>query len=187
MTTFEFKFTKPGKSKGEKSAPIARVKNKSSTLQAASSTEEATKPLKKALKTTVKANKFPKKKLINEQPKENFKLAPEPATLVRRKRKKEQKDNNTFNQSEEPTTTFKKPTHSLFSEKYKSVHINTKIKGASLTEKVFSAGKKFDKLELHPHMLSNLTKHDFTILTNVQEKAIPVILSGQNCLVSCTQ
>lgn len=184
MTTFEFKFTKPGKNKGEKSAPIARVKNKSSTPQAVSSTKETTKPLKK---TTVKANKFPKKKLINEQPKENFKLASEPATLVRRKRKKEQKDTNTSKQTEEPTATFKKPTHSLFSEKYKSVHINTKIKGASLTEKVFSAGKKFDKLELHPHLLSNLTKNDFTILTNVQERAIPVILSGQNCLVSCTQ
>ncbi|KAJ8957609.1 hypothetical protein NQ314_006535, partial [Rhamnusium bicolor] len=73
--------------------------------------------------------------------------------------------------------------HSLFSVAHKDVYVNTSIKGKSVVEKVFSAGGKFGDLNIHKHLVSNLAKINFTALTNVQEKSIPVVLSGKNVLI----
>ncbi|CAH0552601.1 unnamed protein product [Brassicogethes aeneus] len=56
-------------------------------------------------------------------------------------------------------------------------------KGVSVVEKVFSADKKFSSLNIHKHLLSNLEKINFSTLTNVQEKSIPVVLTGKNVLI----
>lgn len=74
--------------------------------------------------------------------------------------------------------------HSLFSVGHKDVHIEPNRRGKSVVEKVFSAGKSFSNLEIHKYIVSNLEKIGFMTLTNVQEKSIPVVLSGQNVLVS---
>lgn len=77
-----------------------------------------------------------------------------------------------------------KTSYSLFAIKHKDIYVNTNIKGKSVVEKVFSGDGKFSDLNIHKYLVSNLQKHNFTTLTNVQEKSIPVILTGKNVLVS---
>lgn len=74
--------------------------------------------------------------------------------------------------------------YSLFGEKQKQVYIDTKV-GKSVQENLFAeSGKSFSDLGIHRHLVSNLEKINFTKLTNVQEKSIPIVLKGQNTLVS---
>lgn len=74
--------------------------------------------------------------------------------------------------------------YSLFGEKQKEVYIDTRV-GKSVQENLFAeSGKSFSDLGIHRHLVSNLEKINFTKLTNVQEKSIPVVLEGQNALVS---
>lgn len=74
--------------------------------------------------------------------------------------------------------------HSLFGERHKEVYVNAQG-GKSLKEDLFtSSGKSFKDLEIHKYLVSNLEKIGYTKLTNVQEKAIPVIAAGRNALVS---
>lgn len=74
--------------------------------------------------------------------------------------------------------------HSLFSVGSKDVYVKINTKGKSVVEEVFSTCKKFDDLNIHKYIVSNLKKIGYTTLTNVQEKSIPLILSGKNVLVS---
>lgn len=75
--------------------------------------------------------------------------------------------------------------YSLFGEKHKSLHIDTRGVGVSVSEKVFStSGTKFSDLNIHKWIVSNIEKMDFKTMTTVQEKALPTILSGKNTLVS---
>ncbi|KAK5650923.1 hypothetical protein RI129_001952 [Pyrocoelia pectoralis] len=60
----------------------------------------------------------------------------------------------------------------------------TYIMKKSVSEKVFTdSGKRFSDLEIHKHLVSNLEKIHFTTLTTVQEKVIPILLSGKDMLV----
>ncbi|CAG9833384.1 unnamed protein product [Diabrotica balteata] len=80
-------------------------------------------------------------------------------------------------------TSKKHQQYSLFNIGHKDVYVKGNAKGKSVVEKVFSADKKFSNLDIHKYIVSNLEKHNFTTLTNVQEKSIPAILQGQNVLV----
>lgn len=52
-----------------------------------------------------------------------------------------------------------------------------------VVEKVF-AGKTFEDLNLHPHIVSNLKQNmNLTELMTVQQKAIPVLLQGRDVLI----
>lgn len=74
--------------------------------------------------------------------------------------------------------------YSLFGEKQKDVYVNIQS-GQSIKEDLFTkSGQSFKALDIHKHLVSNLEKIEYTKLTNVQEKSIPVILSGKNALVS---
>lgn len=74
--------------------------------------------------------------------------------------------------------------YSLFGERPKELYVNTEI-GKSVQEDLFTkSGKSFKDLDVHRHLISNLEKINYTKLTNVQEKSIPVIMSGRNTLVS---
>lgn len=83
------------------------------------------------------------------------------------------------------TTKNPKKSFSLFNQKPKHIYVNTPS-GKSVSEEVFTnTGHTFSDIkQIHKHVLSNLTKHGFVKMTTVQQKAIPVILSGQNTLVS---
>lgn len=109
--------------------------------------------------------------------------------LVKRKQKKDKLLAKLAADSQQSTAVAqsKPKDHSLFSVGNKNVYIQTNTKGKSVIEEVFSADKKFDNLNIHKYIVSNLGKIGFTTLTNVQEKSIPVILSGQNVLVSLYQ
>lgn len=73
--------------------------------------------------------------------------------------------------------------YALFTDSPKRLHINVSS-GKSVSEKVFATSdRKFNNLDIHRHLVSNLEKIDFKALTNVQEKAIPIIMSGKSCLV----
>lgn len=78
----------------------------------------------------------------------------------------------------------KKKNYSLFDQKPKQMYV-TSISGKSVSEKVFTkTGHKFSDIEgIHKHILANLEKNNFLKLTTVQEKALPIILSGKNTLV----
>lgn len=107
--------------------------------------------------------------------------------LVKRKQKKDKLlaklAANGDNQST-PSQIPKQKEHSLFSVGNKDVYVKANAKGKSVVEEVFSASKKFTDLNIHKYIVSNLEKIGYTTLMNVQEKSIPVILSGQNVLVS---
>jgi len=49
-------------------------------------------------------------------------------------------------------------------------------------EEVFSA-KTFDQLNLSPHLVKNLSELGLTTLTNIQSKALPVIMGGKDALI----
>ncbi|ERL88297.1 hypothetical protein D910_05684 [Dendroctonus ponderosae] len=156
MTSFEFKFGKTDAPQG--SRVLARRKPAPSKAPVAPHKTAAAPLVLKAL--------------------ENATAAPtaDGGGFIRRKAKKSKL------KGEVPAASSSK-SHSLFSEKYKNVHINTDVKGVSVAERVFSSGGDFGALDLHRHLQSNLEKHGFTVLTTVQEKAIPVVLSGKNCLI----
>ncbi|XP_060524574.1 probable ATP-dependent RNA helicase CG8611 [Cylas formicarius] len=103
--------------------------------------------------------------------------------LIKRKGKKDKILKSTEEGNELEETTNQNKLHSLFSEKHKSIHVNTNVTGRALIENVFSVGMTFSKLDIHRHLASNLEKHSFKILTSIQEKAIPVVLRGKNALI----
>ncbi|KAI4457452.1 rna helicase [Holotrichia oblita] len=73
--------------------------------------------------------------------------------------------------------------YALFTESSKRLHINVSS-GKSVSEDVFATSdRQFNNLDIHRHLVSNLEKIDFKTLTNVQEKAIPIVMSGKNCLI----
>ncbi|XP_066256999.1 probable ATP-dependent RNA helicase CG8611 [Euwallacea similis] len=170
MTSFEFKFTKSklkfDKLRGVKGFSLKKTDSgKQKKSQAASlNTSLLEKPTLAKNKEKLKSDNI----------------------LVRRKRKKVQ-----IKALEAPTEVIdndfsssgSKKSHSLFSEKYKTLHVNANIKGASVAERVFSADRKFSELNVHQHLKNNLQKNGFEILTNVQDKAIPIVLSEENCLI----
>lgn len=104
--------------------------------------------------------------------------------LVKRKAKKDKLANaKAAREGLKPTNTKQdKLEHKLFSEKNKTNNIHN-IRGVSVVEKVFSKAGKFSDLNIHKYVVSNLEKHGFSTLTNVQEKAIPVVLEGGDVLV----
>ncbi|KAJ8919054.1 hypothetical protein NQ315_016960 [Exocentrus adspersus] len=121
-------------------------------------------------------------------PKFQNKSFEESTKLVKRKRKKDKtaaqtaiKEGNATDVNQNQTQSTQ--THSLFAVRHKDVYINTNIKGKSIVEKVFSSGKKFSDLDIHKYLVSNLQKINFITLTNVQEKSIPVIMTGKNVLI----
>lgn len=77
-----------------------------------------------------------------------------------------------------------KKNYSLFAGEHKSLYIS-QSSGKAVSEQVFAnSGNNFTDLNIHKHLVSNLEKIDFKTLTNVQEKAIPFVMNGENCLVS---
>ncbi|XP_017783460.1 PREDICTED: probable ATP-dependent RNA helicase DDX31 isoform X2 [Nicrophorus vespilloides] len=76
---------------------------------------------------------------------------------------------------------LKKKSYKLFTEKAKDVYVDLEG-GKSVSEKVFTSSK-FSDLSLNRHVVSNLEKINFKDMTNVQQKSIPVIMSGKNTLV----
>lgn len=131
------------------------------------------------------------KKLINTEnntsPKYQERSFGDSAKLVKRKRKKDKAAAKAVteesNQNQVSQTPQRNQTHSLFAVEHKNVYVNTKIKGKSIVERVFSSGKKFSDLDIHRYLVSNLEKINFTNLTNVQEKSIPEVMLGKNILV----
>lgn len=127
----------------------------------------------------------------------NYKQKDTTSQFVKRKRKKEkQKEQeqeekeedfeellNSYSENNKSVKPAKK-NFSLFGQKHKQIYVSTES-GKSVSEKVFTTkGQKFSDIkQIHKHILSNLEKHNFIKLTTVQEKAIPVILSGKNTLV----
>lgn len=179
MTSFEFKFTKETKNQ-----PEGKVFSTKKLKLPSKDGNNESKISEKITKGKGTYRKFTKAKFDNKRVPDSGKSI-EDTTFIKRKGKKDKLKNN--DQEITAQSSFEKSGakhHSLFSEKYKNVHINANIKGVSVVEKVFSAGKKFSGLEIHKHLMSNLEKHQYTILTNVQEKSIPAVLSGHNCLVS---
>lgn len=87
--------------------------------------------------------------------------------------------------TEANTAKPQKKSFSLFNQKPKQLYIDT-VSGAAVSEKVFAVtGRTFNDIkQIHKHVLSNLVKHGFDKMTTVQEKAIPIVLSGKNALVS---
>ncbi|CAG9764378.1 unnamed protein product [Ceutorhynchus assimilis] len=177
MTSFEFKWTKNKKPEGSKVIKLKNTKRKPIPIKNPSEDQE--KP--KAKNIEINRN------IIKPQFKEVEQVVFDnnPTSFIKRKGKKDKLKNNNNQDSlagnKVEISTAKH--HSLFSEKYKNVHINPNVRGASVVEKVFSAGNQFGELNIHKHIISNLEKHKYTLLTNVQEKAIPEVLSGKNCLI----
>ncbi|KAF7274293.1 hypothetical protein GWI33_013035 [Rhynchophorus ferrugineus] len=186
MTSFAFKFNSNAKQ------PVAKVFRKKSV-----GSNENTKSVKNYLiRNSVKESKsdvddinknvkdtFRKKGNIHLQStnKEFENTGENSQTFIKRKNKKEKTVPLKIQENTEQGNHLKQ--HSLFSEKYKNLYVNINIKGKSVIEKVFSAGNQFKSLNIHKHILSNLEKHNFNILTNVQEKAIPTVLESQNVLI----
>lgn len=106
--------------------------------------------------------------------------------LVKRKQKKDKLLAKIAADNSQKTSAqlSKQKEHSLFSVGNKDVYVKSNTKGKSVVEEVFSTNKKFNDLNIHKYIVSNLEKIGFTTLMNVQEKSIPVILSGKNVLVS---
>ncbi|KAL3277301.1 hypothetical protein HHI36_012652 [Cryptolaemus montrouzieri] len=105
--------------------------------------------------------------------------------LVKRKKKKDKlaaAELLRLGQKPTPVPNQDRIQHSLFSEKHRTKNISN-ISGASVVEQVFSSDRTFSYLDIHKYIVSNLEKNNFTTLTNVQEKAIPVILKGGNVLI----
>ncbi|XP_030754684.1 probable ATP-dependent RNA helicase CG8611 [Sitophilus oryzae] len=168
MTSFEFKFEK-GNTK-----PLGKVFKK-----------KLEKGTTEGKKKNIKIQNYDKNNLKDVTGSTNgvkTKITEKKLGFIKRKSKK---DKNVPQDDKGDSDQLNKTNiqHSLFSEKYKNLYVNTNIKGKSVIEKVFSAGNKFSSLNIHRHILSNLEKHNFKVLTNVQEKAIPVVLEGQNVLV----
>ncbi|KAK9884665.1 hypothetical protein WA026_007507 [Henosepilachna vigintioctopunctata] len=145
---------------------------------------------KRAAATVLKSGQTPtdhvKKKWINDDRTENREDDTEniDRRLVKRKNKKDKLAAAALLKSGQKPAPIQKDkfTHSLFSEKYKMKSISN-VPGVSVVEKVFSSNCAFKDLDIHKYIVSNLEKHGFTTLTNVQEKAIPVMLKGQNVLI----
>nr|XP_022905890.1 probable ATP-dependent RNA helicase CG8611 [Onthophagus taurus] len=75
-----------------------------------------------------------------------------------------------------------KKNFSLFADRKRDFYVDSK-KGESISEVVFTKGTKFNDLGIHKHLVSNLEKINFNVLTNVQEKSIPVLLEKKNALI----
>ncbi|XP_044757250.1 probable ATP-dependent RNA helicase CG8611 [Coccinella septempunctata] len=133
-----------------------------------------------SLENSGKFNKKAKKQTTISRPSEN-----EDKKLVKRKAKKDKVANSSAEQTgskQSFPSKQDKSEHKLFSEKNKTNNIPN-IRGVSVVEKVFSKSGKFSDLDIHKYVLSNLEKHGFNTLTNVQEKAIPYVLKGGDVLI----
>lgn len=180
----------PAKSVKDKTTPVKKshITKEPVTQKQPQQTETQTRLLNLANNTLVNSNNNNKTKEF--VPRDKFKGKDDsPQKFVKRKQNKDKAAAKKLIESgEEPEQTSNpKPNkitqHSLFSE-HKDMYVKTNIKGVSVVEKVFSADKKFSSLDIHKHLLSNLEKHNFITLTNVQEKSIPLVLNGKNLLVS---
>ncbi|XP_050308151.1 probable ATP-dependent RNA helicase CG8611 [Anthonomus grandis grandis] len=182
MTTFGFQWTDQ-KSSGTKAVFVKKRKNQG----------EGVKVPTNPVKSSENISKVPKKPINFNNNKQSIKKVTTPEDksnlFIKRKGKKDKLKAKTDQQINKE---FSKPNnsdasakhhHSLFSESYKNVHVEVNAKGKSVVEKLFSTGKKFSELEIHRHLMSNLEKHKYSVLTNVQEKSIPTILAGKNCLI----
>lgn len=112
----------------------------------------------------------------------------DPSTVnIKRKHKKDKAKallNVEDNKDEQSPSKPGLKSFSLFSKKPKDVYVGVRS-GKSVSEKVFTeSGNKFSDLPIHKYLVSNLEKINFTTLTTVQEKAIPVVLQGKDVLVS---
>lgn len=95
------------------------------------------------------------------------------------KKKQKNKLKGDFNLKNNNQNTYK-----IFSNEHKDLYIDTE-EGDAPRETVFtSSGNRFNNLSIHKHLVSNLEKHNYIALTTVQERAIPIILSGRDTLVS---
>lgn len=166
LTTPGFDFAWNPNEKGIKGQALRkRVKLKASTVQAPTTTIQVKSP-----------ESSPPKVVLNRE----FRG---PQVNIKRKHKKDKQQAKLDNT--ESSSSVIKPTpkqYSLFGHKHKDIQINTRI-GKSLSEKVFTSNKISD-LPIHRHIISNLEKLQFKTLTTVQEKAIPIVLTGTDVLVS---
>lgn len=108
-----------------------------------------------------------------------------PKTFIKRKGKKDKQLMKEAREKGEETTQKNATStlsHNLFSERGKNLYVDTRG-GVSVSEKVFAAGRSVSDLNIHKYLVSNLEKHNFHQLTTVQDKSIPVILSGKDVLV----
>lgn len=195
MASFEFTFN----NNKEKPTGVVFARKRKPTL----GKPPITKPkppfeikTKSSVKSSPKISNFEAPKLKTKTPEEISRNEPQadeaPVNkFIKRKGRKDKiiaKSQTNVDEGTKTTNLNTKPTsnttYSLFSVKHKSVYVNAEIPGKSLKEKVFSLDKKFDDLNIHKHLVSNLTKHSFMDLTNVQEKSIPLIIEGKNVLVS---
>lgn len=150
------------------------------------------KKIEKNLNLKEKVNKSNNSKNNEQQKKVKFdenSANTKPSKLVKRKQRKDKllaKLAASSGNQATPSAVPKQKEHALFSVGDKNVYVKTNTKGKSVIEEVFSANKKFSDLEIHKYIVSNLEKIGYTTLMNVQEKSIPVILSGKNVLVSET-
>ncbi|KAF2897162.1 hypothetical protein ILUMI_09013, partial [Ignelater luminosus] len=107
------------------------------------------------------------------------------AVNIKRKHKKDKAKallNDEDGNKEQPASKSAQKSFSLFNQKPKDVYIAARS-GKSVSEKVFTeSGNKFSDLPIHKYLVSNLEKINFTTLTTVQEKAIPVVLLGKDVL-----
>lgn len=117
---------------------------------------------------------------------DNNHVEAKPSKLVKRKQKKDKllaklaSDSN----QESGIQISKQKEYSLFSVGNKDVYVKSNTTGKSVVEEVFSTSKKFSDLNIHKYIISNLEKIGYTTLMNVQEKSVPLLLSGKNVLVS---
>lgn len=161
MTAFEFEWTK---SKSEKSGKALKRRKKPLA-------EPDAQPERKKGKSS-QAGEGPSRR--NATPVANV--------LIKRKQKKDKLANLSDVIGEKSKSSAQ---HALFSVPRKNVYVNTNLKGKSVVEKVFESDqKKFSDLGIHRHLVSNLEKNQFLTATNVQNKAIPEVMTGANVLVS---
>ncbi|KRT81118.1 helicase, partial [Oryctes borbonicus] len=82
-----------------------------------------------------------------------------------------------------PINDIQKNNVPLFTETPRELYVNTSRR-KPVSENVFAiSNNKFSDLNIHRHLVSNLEKINYKTITNVQEKAIPIILTGKNCLI----
>lgn len=168
MTSFEFSFNKnPNPVAGKVFARKRKVnveKPESESTQTIATKQAVNNVPRKSFKKKISFNNGPAKQSFNDS-----------SILVKRKKNKD-KLNAAANKDKDQATenSLQKSTHSLFSEKHKSLYINVNTKGKSLVETVFSKSEQsFSDLNIHKYLVSNLEKINFTTLTTVQENQFP--------------
>ncbi|KAF5273483.1 hypothetical protein FQA39_LY07500 [Lamprigera yunnana] len=139
---------------------------------------------KKTVKNTdekvIVANNELKKKDLHKLPK---KKNIEPILHIKRKHKKDKQ--KLLNKTEETQVNVNNNVKTKkFEYKNKKPIANQFHDRKHVSEKLFTeSGKNFSDLNIHRHLISNLEKNDFKTLTTVQEKVIPIVISGKDVLV----